>query len=294
MTGPAVVTGASGFIGSAVVKALLAVGASVIAVSRSRPEVPKGAEHWQVSDYRATPAPNRSVLIHLAETHDITTADRAGAACHLTASMRVARDLLDKPFETVVYASSGVVYGDADCRPHHPDDPIAPNSAYSAAKHAVEKLVAARGGTVARLPNVYGRGMDKGTVVSDILRQIPGTGPLRIRNGSAVRDFVWLDDAADGLATMAMSRGPVPGVYNLSTGVGVTVRALAELALRIGGQADRPVEETNTSEAKSCLVLDPSRTTRDFGWFARTSLDRGLLSLFEEANGKTNDRSLHR
>jgi len=292
MTIPTVVTGASGFIGSAVVKALLAVGASVIAVSRSRFDVPKGAELRQVSDYSATPAPNGSVLIHLAEPHDIAIAEQAGAACHISASTCVARDLLDKPFETVVYASSGVIYGDADCRPHHPDGPIAPNSAYSAAKHAVEKLVTARGGTVARLANVYGRGMGKGTVMSDILRQIPGTEPLRIRNGAAVRDFVWLDDAADGLTMMA--RGPVPGVYNISTGTGVAIRALAKLALRTGGQAGRPVEEMSASKAKSCLVLDPSRTTRDFGWFARTPLDRGLLSLFEGANGNENDRRLHR
>lgn len=292
MTITAVVTGASGFIGSAVVKALLAAGASVIAVSRSRPDVPKGVEHRQVSDYGATPAPGGSVLIHLAETHDIAIADRAGAACHLDASLRVARNLLDKPYQTVIYASSGVVYGDGDCRPHHPDDPIATNSAYAAAKHAVEKLVMARGGTVARLANVYGRGMGKGTVVSDILRQIPGSGPLRIGNGAAARDFVWLDDAADGLAMMG--RSPNPGVYNISTGVGVTVRALAESALWIGGQADRQVEETNKSQAKSCLVLDPLQTTHDFGWRARTSLDQGLLSLLEEASGNANDRGLHR
>lgn len=290
MTPPTVVTGASGFIGSAVVKALLAVGASVIAVSRSRPDVPKGVEQCLVGDYGATPAPSGSVLIHLAETNDIAAAGREGR--HLDASLSVARDLLDKPFETIVYVSSGVVYGEADCRAHQPDDPIAPNSAYAAAKHVVEELVTERGGTVARLTNVYGLGMGKGTVMSDILRQIPGAGPLRICNGSPVRDFVWLGDAANGLAIMA--RNPVPGVYNISTGVGITVRSLAESALRVGGQADRPVEETDPSEAKSCLVLDPSRTAHDFGWIARTSLDRGLLSLFKEANGNANDRSLHR
>jgi UDP-glucose 4-epimerase len=292
MIGSAVVTGASGFIGSAVVKALLAAGASVIAVSRSRFGVPEGAEHRHVSDYSATPAPNGSVLIHLAETHHIATAARAGAERHREASLRVARDLLEKPYQTVIYASSGAVYGDADCRPHHPDGPIAPHSAYSAAKHAVEELVTARGGTVARLTNVYGPGMAKGTVMSDILGQIPGDGSLRIGNGAPVRDFIWLDDAARGLAMMA--RDPKPGVYNISTGVGVTIRALAAQALRIGGQADRPVEEMNRSLETSCLVLDSSRTAHDFGWRARTSLDQGLLSLFEEARGDANDRSLHR
>ena len=47
-----------------------------------------------------------------------------------------------------------------------------------------------------RLANVYGPGMAANNVMSDILGQVPGDGPLVVRDIAPVRDYLWIEDAA--------------------------------------------------------------------------------------------------
>lgn len=270
-----VVTGAGGWLGRRLCIALAASGAEVVAVSRRAHEI-KGCELYRVGDYSETPAPAGARLVHLAETASIAEAETAGEK-YLETVPALLRTLLQKGYDHVVYASSGVVYGDATARPHGIDDPVRPAGIYGRAKLAAEAHAIASGGTVARLSNIYGPGTGRGTVVSDIVERLACDGPLRIGNGGTVRDFLWCDDAARGLAALAL--GAIGGIVHLSTGIGTPVRHLAERALALAGQAGRPILETAPLDRVSALVLDPTATTKACGWRAETKLDDGLSRL---------------
>ena len=273
-----VVTGASGFIGRALIAELASTGVPVIAVARRSVEMSAGVEAVIVDDYAATPAPSGAVLVHLAETRDIGDAASAGEA-HLVRTVALARLLAGKPFAHRVYVSSAAVCSTVGDRPHRPGEAVNPVGAYAIAKRRSEKAMLAADGTVARIANLYGPGMASNNVIADILRQVHAPGPVCIRDGRPVRDFIWIDDAARGLA--AMARRPASGVFNLGTGQGHSVRALAEIALRLTGQGDRPVVETAPAGRVDVVVLDPSATEAQFGWRANTALASGLEILLE-------------
>ena len=180
------------------------------------------ADAVRVRSYTETPAGD--VLIHLAEEASRSTVATLGAAYESTAVQTVA-DLLGRSYARVIYASSTVLYGGASSTPHMPDDAVYITDAYTRLKRTAELAVLeSPRGTVARLANVYGPGMSSRNVISTILGQIPGSGPLVVMDTAPVRDFLWVDDAAEAFAELATAT-TAQGVFNLATGIGKIGRA---------------------------------------------------------------------
>jgi nucleoside-diphosphate-sugar epimerase len=262
---PIVVTGASGFVGRALVRALVRRRACVTAVSR-RSLNEAGAACVEVTSYHDTPRDPDAVLVHLAEESNIATANRTGMA-HVDAVRACATALVAKAFRHVVYASSGQVY-----RAGSGADP------YVIGKLAVEAIVLAAGGAVIRLANLYGPQMSSQTLIGDILRQIPGTGPLRLRNAAPRRDFLWIDDAVTGIAAVAYGAGR--GIYDLGSGASVSAGELARLALAAAGESERPVEaDVDTASEDDSLMFDIAPIRNQYGWHPTIGLGEGLARL---------------
>lgn len=277
MTLSVAVTGASGFLGSAVTRKLREHGLEVFPVAR-RP-MPGGV---LVQDYAQTPAAD--VLIHLAADSDRARV-QAAPEQHVREAGRILKALVAKPYTKILYSSSVVLYGDQIAAPRRPEEPVTPRDAYGLAKYEGEQRVLDSGrGTVARLTNLYGRGMSGGNVISTILGQMkePDDTPLKVWDDAPIRDFLWMEDAADALTLMAMTavaKNGVRAIYNLASGQGASVREIASLALEIAGRPSRRIVATRPSGRPSILLLDISDTTADFGWSPRTGLRDGLTAL---------------
>ncbi len=271
-----VITGASGFLGGYILRVLAAQqNVSVIPVTRQE------IFGWcRVPDYSQSPVGD--VLIHLAEDNDRAQVAKAGQAYENEVRATLTA-LLAKGYRRVVYASSAVLYGDADICAHSPGDPIRNDDTYTRVKRlselAVLKLPA---GIVVRPANIYGPGMSKNNVMSTILRQIPEEGALEVIDTNPIRDFIWVEDAAEGVVALALDHfkeGNESRLYNLGTGVGTSIGTLARMALEIAGQPDRPVETKHSQSQQSSLILDFSDTTSACGWRPKTSLRQGLTHL---------------
>jgi UDP-glucose 4-epimerase len=279
-----VITGASGFLGGCVLR-LLAEQQNVEAIPVSRKEI----SGWcRVSDYSQSPAGD--VLIHLAEDNDRAQVAKSGQA-YEEQVLATLTALLAKGYRRVVYASSAVLYGDAETWAHSPNDPIWSDDAYTRVKRLSELAVLKLpDGIVVRPANIYGPGMSKNNVMSAILRQIPGEGQLEVMDVNPVRDFIWVEDAAEGIVALALKpfkAGVERGLYNLGTGVGTSIGAVARMALEIAGQSDRPVKTKHSSNRQSSLILDFSETTPTCGWQPKTSLREGLSRMLHTGKDKT-------
>ena len=270
-----VVTGASGFLGRAVIRAL-AQHRGVVVRPVSRQAI---AGAVRVGTYTQTPGGD--VLIHLAEEADRAKVAALGPRYEGEAAGTVAQ-LLNRSYGRVIYGSSAVLYGDASSQPHMPDDAVYVTDDYTRLKRNTELAVlASPSGVVVRLSNVYGPGMSPANVITAILRQIPGSGPLVVMDTTPVRDFLWVDDAAEGFAALATAQ-TAQGIFNLATGIGTSIGETARLALDIAGESGREIVATGSGQA-STIIADCTRTAQQLGWHPRVRLRDGLALLLSQS-----------
>lgn len=265
MIHPVVVTGASGFVGQALLSCLQLEGVPVTGVTR-RPQHGLTA----VVDYADMATPEDAVLVHLAQARDVSGSFDDG-------DIELCRALSIRPWRHIVYASSMIVYGDEKDYPRQPDELISATSDYTRVKLESEKIVTNVGGTCLRFSNLYGFGMGANTVISDILRQIPGDGSLGLRDISPVRDFLWIEDAARCLALAC--RIMPGGILNAGSGYGMAVGDVARLALKLAGESSRPVVGGDISVRASCLTLNIMKTRLALNWSPTVNIHAGLSAL---------------
>lgn len=272
------VLGAAGFIGSHVVSELVSRGHSVIAVSNTPPSASQSPSvQWiQVDLDERVPDPcSGTACIHLAEQNVAT--DEAATDRNLARARRV----LAAPFERIVYVSSAVVYGDQRSAPRREDEDVAPAGAYARAKVAVERVVVADPRcAVARIANVYGRGMSSRNVLSDILTQV-GTGDaVELRDVDPIRDYVHVTDVARALVELVGVS--LRGIFNIGTMRGTSVGDLARIVCAASGEESRRVVAISPRHTSSILVLDVERIRRELGWAPRVTLEQGVADLIRE------------
>jgi UDP-glucose 4-epimerase len=96
------------------------------------------------------------------------------------------------------------------------------------------------------------------------------------------RDFVFVDDLVS-VAMKAIDGGGEKGVYHVSSGSDVSIKELFDATIAaMGIELDEEVEirPRNPDDAPS-ILLDPSKTERDFDWAARTPLGEGVAKAVE-------------
>lgn len=94
-------------------------------------------------------------------------------------------------------------------------------------------------------------------------------------DGSPTREFLYVEDAAEGLITAAASYdGEEP--VNLGSGYEISIKELMELVARLSGFEGRIVWDTGQPNGQPRRWLDTTRAESYFGFKARTSLEQGL------------------
>jgi len=176
--------------------------------------------------------------------------------------------------------SSAAVYGPHPPVPTAEGAPLAPTTHYGHSKVLAEGVAAAFAGVegvravVARPFNVLGPGEPSGSVVELIARQVADAeGPIAsvsLRESASVRDFIDVEDVADALLTLG-TQGVAGGVYNVCSGIGVSIGDLVGSAAKARGlSADLHVEHPDA--AGSVSIGDPGRLM-SLGWKPRLSLE---------------------
>src|SRR3990172_4102119 len=146
----------------------------------------------------------------------------------------------------VVFISSGAVYGDQGEQPLREDAPLNPHSPYAVSKLSAEYYVRTIGDlwsieTVClRVFNAYGPGQNLPAspppVIPNFLRQAVRGGTLVMHSdGSQTRDYVYVDDVVNGMVAAATAPAINQQVVNVGVGTETSVRELASLVLHVTG-----------------------------------------------------------
>lgn len=294
------VTGASGFIGSHLVDALLAAGDTVVTLQRS-PAAPRERLLAIAGDVTDRPLLERIVgehapqrIFHLAAqslprvswedprgTHDINV----GGTLNLLDAVRAA-----KASPAIVIASSSSIYAQStDGRPIAEDDPCRPASPYGVSKLAADHLgrlyAEAHGLRVTLARPFFLIGPRKvGDVCSDWARNIVAiergrAAELSVGNVEVIRDFLHVADGID--AFLAIAAGGRPGeAYNICSGRG---HALAEVLALLRGMACTQIPVREDPARRRALderikVGDPARL-QALGWKERRGVEGALRDI---------------
>ncbi len=301
------VTGASGIVGSWLVKRLLAKGARVVALVRDwdpQTELLRSGDVRNVAvvtgaleDYaaleRAINEHEVSTVFHLGAQTIVGSALRSPFAT-FESNVRGSYNLLEacrvhaSLVRRVVIASSDKAYGDSPVLPYTEDMPLHGLHPYDVSKSCTDLIsltyahTYGMGVTVARCGNIYGGGdLNWSRIVPGTIRDaLAGRAPVLRSDGTNVRDYVFVDDVVDAYMLLA-ERTDDAGVkgqpFNFSPESRVPVVEITRRVLAAVGREDlEPVVlGTATAEIKH-QYLDSSKARRVLGWAPRHGLDEGL------------------
>lgn len=280
-----VVTGAAGFIGRRVVARLAGAGARVVAVDR----IPDPADWPATVEYRCAdlgqgfPAfPGDFIWVHLA-----WSMDRADAGAQAGSVSDFERLLAQGGCRAVVGMGSAEEYGELEGRLREDQAPGARLSAYGQAKSEACQALAAwargpgRHAVWLRPFIAYGPGQRGSMAIPYALQCVQARQRAEFSEGEQRRDFVHVDDVAEGIALAALRVAELEtpfAICNLGRGVPVRLRDVLErIALKTGAQdrfifGARPMRANEPKEQ----YADVAAAERWLGWRARISWEQGI------------------
>ncbi len=304
------VTGATGFLGGALVEALLARGAEVIALVRdvvpqsrfqstglaTRAKVVRGnLEDYDILE-RAINEYAVDTVFHLAAQAIVGVANRNPIST-FEANIKGTWVLLEAcrrnpTVERVVVASSDKAYGDHDTLPYHEDFALQGRHPYDVSKSCADLIALSYAHTyktpvsITRCGNLFGPGdLNVNRIVpGTCLSAIDGNRPVIRSDGSPVRDYVYVDDIASAYLLLAEHMGDADVVgraFNFGTGEPVSVLDLTRRTLAAAGRADlEPIVQNNASGEIQAQYLSSALAREKLGWAPAASLDERLGETF--------------
>jgi NAD dependent epimerase/dehydratase len=300
------VTGASGFIGSHVVEALLRRGGRVRALVhyngagrrgfleevresvRGRLEVVAG--DIRDSHQMARMVQGCDAVLHLAALIAIPYSYNASASyveTNVQGTLNVLEACRRHGVRRLVVTSTSEVYGTAQQIPMTETHPLQAQSPYAATKIAADQLALAYHRAhglpivVLRPFNTYGPRQSARAVLPTILSQVlSGQKTITLGNVAPRRDLTFVTDTARAFVAALDQKGIDGEVIHFGQGSAVSVGELAELCFKFLKKKGRVVPSGGrVRPAKSevdLLLCDPSKARKLLGWEPRVGLEEGI------------------
>jgi len=296
----ALVTGATGFIGSHLVRRLVADGTEVHALTSTVSSVYplRLVELRDVIDLHEGNLADRVAMDAIVDAVRPSHVFHLGAYTHVGKSWQRVEECVQANVQgtiNLLHALEGTgyvrfvnmgtseIYGDIES-PFREDKRVRPVSPYAASKYSAECFCRVfhegRGWPIVMLRpfNAYGPAQTADRVIPEIIVRALRREELRMTQGRQTREFNYVEDLVDGLVRAAATPGIEGELLNLGCGEDVSMRDVATLILELmgnpikaqfGALADRPTEIWT-------MRSDSSRARALLGWKPQHSLSDGL------------------
>lgn len=287
-----IVTGASGFIASHLVRGLSASGHEVFALSRSK--IAKYPNTKSISADISNPAEyievvkrfHPEMLFHLA-WEGIPDYSELMCQKNLYASKTLIDQVSDIPsIQKIFVAGSCWEYEDHKGSAKEDLD-YQPNSDFTSTKHKIRKYTEqiCQKNDIrwywGRLFYVYGPGQHSTSLIPYLMSCCRENVKPIINNPEGSNDFIYIDDVVEGL--LGFLEKPVPsGIYNFGTGKSSSVRLIQRCITEIFGSNNQRLQcdfsyGVQKGKSKVSLVSDTTKTSQYLGWNAKNSIFDGIL-----------------
>ncbi|MGO9173602.1 MAG: NAD-dependent epimerase/dehydratase family protein [Rhodomicrobium sp.] len=279
----ALVTGAHGFIGRALVQRLQTVERlNVLAAGRAEGDV-ASAKFWEGLEPAKT-------VFHLAGRTYVPDSWRTPAEFLQTNVIGTEQALAYcRRHNASLVLASAYVYGIPERLPIHEEDPVRPNNPYALSKLMAEELCefASRVHNVRaaalRLFNVYGPGQRSDFLIPSIVRQVRQGQEIRVLTLSPRRDYVFVDDIVEAMVRCSS----LPAGFfrvNIGSGTSHSVAEVIEIIQKLA-RTSLPVFSSETGRPQEIpeTVAAISHAADLLGWTPRCSFEEGIRQLFQRS-----------
>lgn len=297
------ITGAAGFLGSALANQLAREGHQVRGLddlSTGNPQALSPDVLFTRGDVNDRPKlwtllQDVDCVYHLAARVSVPESvlyPREYNAVNVGGTVSLMEAMRDVGVRRVVFISSGAVYGDQQEQPLCETATPNPRSPYAVSKLAAEYYVRVIGDlwgieTVClRVFNAYGPGQhlppSHPPVIPYFLHQAIRDGTLIVHgSGDQTRDYVFVDDVVRCMIAAATAPGINHAIINVGSGTETSVRELVRLVLEVSGSRAEVVynPRTDPGVSRMCACLDLAR--QKLGYQPRVSLIEGLRLTLE-------------
>ena len=301
------VTGANGLIGFDVVKRLRSLGRTAVAVDRSVAEVSALTDksyELEIGDAHR--------LHELAWRFDVDAIVHCGAVSGpmlgrenpamvfrvnvggTIDAAEVARQIAVRRGSCrLILCSSLTVYGDQPADGITEDAPLLTRTCYASSKVAAEAVALSYAeehgvdSVVLRIAGVYGPRRRTSCLLRSMIEDAFAGRATRLAYGKGFpRQWVHVDDVADGIVLALDAEDRRGRIYNLAGGVNPTIDEAAAIVRELVPGADIELAEGPDPEDVTLGLLDIEAARRDFGYAPRVDLRTGVARLAADLRAK--------
>src|SRR3990167_5686488 len=295
------VTGASGFVGTHLVKRLLEKKSRIITLSKKGSELLKDTQNevgCSIEDFEKINSliqKNKvDIIFHLA-AQPIVEIGQSNPIRTFEVNIRGTWNILEAARENnvkkIIIASTVHVYGDNPKTPFKEEYFPQPSRPYETSKACADLLAQSFADTynlpveIPRFVNIYGPGdLNFSRIIAKVIKSILQGEQPEVWDIGSVRDFLYIDDAINAylmLAEKQLNNDKRVRVFNFGTGKQIKIY---DLVLKIIELADKdmkiktetPPEERSNEITKQYVSI--TRAKRELGWRPKIDLNKGLLN----------------
>ena len=305
------VTGGAGFIGSHLVRQLLAAKHEVTVFDNvstgTWQHLPQGKDTctcWEL-DIRDKEAREKieqakfDIIVHLAAQTmvDVSVKDpEFDASENIMGTVNILEAARHSGVKRIIFASTAASYGDVteDKLPIREEETLAPMSFYGLSKVTVEKYLKLYHDlygldyVALRFANVYGERQGdtgEGGVISIFAKRIAKDQGITVfGDGRQTRDFIYAGDIAAGIIA-AMTTDKANAVYNLSNQTETSLLELIELMAKASGKTVEPAFAAPREGDINRSMLCHEAAVQNLNWQPKMDLAEGLartINYFKE------------
>ena len=236
---------------------------------------------------------NHDVVIHLAakiSVPDSIIHPKSTFDTNVHGTQNVLDACLEDKITTIIAASTAAVYQNFSAKTIFDEkSPTLPSSPYGTSKLEMEKkindstLTNKIYATVLRLFNVYGYGQspEYAGVITQFKERMNNNSPLTIYgDGSAVRDFVHIDDVTDAIILgMKSSKN---STYNIASGTSTSISDLAKIMITLSNKEIQILHKPSRPGDILYSAADITLAKTNLGFAPKISLKNGLEQFLSE------------
>lgn len=277
------VTGASGFIGSALVNQLKSIGFNVLEFSCSMGNISK---YDFLKAYK-----NKDIkhIFHLAAKTFIPDSWENPIDFYKTSVIGTGNVLeLCRDENIALTFISAYLYGLPEKLPISEDDKVKSNNPYAHSKYLAEELCKFYSEyygvrvTIVRPFNIYGKKQKDLFLIPHIIKQVLNDDTIKVKDLNPKRDYIYLEDLIDGLVKTLYCNKQF-SIYNFGSGTELSVNEIIKIVQEVASTNKEIISQNHERRNEIMnVVADISKAKNDLNWTPKYSFEDGIREILED------------